>query len=59
MKEFMNKLSRQRLFKQRFQQFMLDLKQKHGSGEYSWAEGINRKIARRIARDMARRPNSL
>jgi hypothetical protein len=31
------------------------LKQRHGHGVYSWAQGMTRRIARRISLDMARK----
>lgn len=33
---------------------MSDLKRKHGYGVYSWAEGMTRRIARAIARSVAK-----
>jgi len=41
-------------FAERFKRAQELLKARHGSGDYSWAEGLNRKIARRIARDVTR-----
>ena len=42
-------------FKEYFEEHFRRLKEKHGNGEYSWAEGMTRKIARRIATDLARK----
>jgi len=41
-------------FAEMFHAKMIELKNKHGHGAYSWTEGMTRKIARRIARDVTR-----
>jgi hypothetical protein len=49
------KSTRQEMFRSRFADMFGKLKRRHGSGLYSWAEGMSRRTARRIARDVARR----
>lgn len=44
------KVSRNRYRRRLFQIFFSRIKEKHGRGVYSWAEGVNRRNARRIAR---------
>jgi len=38
-----------------FQKHFKQLKEKHGSGQYSWAEGVNRRAMRNVARKLARK----
>lgn len=43
------------VFRAIFKDNQATLKQRHGFGVYSWAQGMTRRIARRISRDMARK----
>jgi len=49
------RLSRPVTFRELFEREFATLKDKHGHGVYSWAEGMNRRVARKIARTRARR----
>jgi len=42
-------------FRAVFKDNQATLKQRHGHGVYSWAQGMTRRIARRISLDMARK----
>lgn len=46
---------RQRMFRYFFKQAQEEIKQKHGSGEYSFAEGMNRNSFRKICRNIAKK----
>ena len=46
--------TRQQKRKKAFDKAFKEVKQKHGSGTYSWAEGVTRKSARKIARKWAK-----
>ena len=48
------KESRQQLRAKLFKSAFAQVKEKHGSGQYSWAEGVTRRSARRIARSIAK-----
>ena len=42
-------------FRDLFVESFSEVKRQHGSGQYSYAEGMNRRSARKIARKRARR----
>jgi hypothetical protein len=46
-------MTRQQRRAEKFRRNFRELKEKHGCGVYSWAEGMTRKAARKIARRLA------